>query len=72
MYHVCVRAVKIVVCCAESTTWRRGNERGMFPGEAMCNSHGTLDMRGRLHLYLNKVCLRQQGTDLSFCRMCES
>ena len=48
---------RVVWCNAVSPTWRYGKEEGLFPDEPLCNSHGALDMRGRLHLYLEaQVC----------------
>ena len=39
--------------CAESCAWRAGKIGGLFPGMTLCNSHGTLDRRGRLWKYVD-------------------
>lgn len=39
---------------AESVAWRAGKAEGLFPGVSLCNSHGTLDRRGRLQHYVDE------------------
>ena len=45
-----VDGIRILRCmfAAVSPVWRNGIAEGLYPGEPLCNAHGTADRRGKL------------------------